>query len=173
MKLIEIDKTTYRKRLNKIIAAFVIGFALLAVALGAILIALFGDAAVNGEQVNNFRFNLLGVILALIVAATILSKLKGHSVFTEVYYVWQLKQIHNSIYRKLKKIKQAGEQGNINAFIILNFYYLTLKQVYTLDDNTLTIASVEKNLSDLQAKMAEHNVTITTEQFEKSLVKSF
>ena len=35
MKLIDIDKSQYRERLNRIIIAFVIGFAALAVAFGS------------------------------------------------------------------------------------------------------------------------------------------
>ncbi len=171
--LIEIDKSTYRKTLNKVIVTFVLSFALLAIACGAILIQLFGEVAINGEAVDNFRFNLAGVLIALVFCSVILNKFKDSELFKEIYYVWQLKQIHNKIYRKLTKIKKAAKEGQIDAFIVLNFYYNSLKQVYFLDDNTLTISKLEKDLTALQAQCDEHNLTITLEQFDAKLIKTF
>lgn len=90
--------------------------------------------------------------------------------FKEVYYVWQLKQIHNLIYRKLKKIKALAAEDNIDALTILFFYYNSIKQVYLLDDNTLTLSKVDAELTALNANIAERNLTITLEQFDKSLL---
>lgn len=173
MKLRSIDKATYRSHLNKIIVAFVAIFAILAVALGSILIGLFGDVATGDEQVNNFRFNLAGVILALLFVGGILSKARHHAFFEEVYFVWQLKQIHNLIYRKLKKIKIAAKDNDVNALIILNYYYHTLKIVYELDDNTLTIASITTEQEKLKEQASSVQLTISLEQFNRDLLKSF
>lgn len=173
MKLRTIDKATYRSNLNKIIVAFVATFAVLAIAFGSFLIALFGDIAVGDEQVNNFRFNLAGVILALAVVGGILSKAKHHAFFEEVYFVWQLKQIHNLIYRKLKKIKAAANENEVNALIILNYYYHTLKLVYELDDNTLTIANVTAEQEKIKEQANSVQLTISLEQFNRDLLKSF
>ncbi|WP_440875810.1 DUF3087 domain-containing protein [Thalassotalea sp. PLHSN55] len=172
MNLIEIDKTTYRKNLNKVIVAFVASFAILAVLLGTVLIHFFGDVAVAGETVNNFRFNLLGVIIALVMCTLVLNKLKDSDLFKEIYYVWQLKQLHNQIYRRLTKIKAAAQKGEIDAFIVLNFYYTSLKQVYELDDNTLTITKVDKDLQALEEQYQALNLTVTLAQFEPTLIKS-
>ena len=173
MKLQEIDKATYRFRLNRIIIAFVVGFALLAIIFGSVLIALFGDVQVGDEPVNNFRFNLVGVILGLIVSGAVLNKLKNSAFFNEVFYVWQLKQIHNLIYRKQKKIEAAAKEGDINAFIVLNYYYQTLLQVYKLDDNTLTLSNVHAKQAELDEQMATRNVSISTEQFNKEMISAF
>lgn len=173
MKLIEIDKPTYRKNLNKAIIAFVLSFAVLAVVYGAMLIHFFADAAIEGEAVNNFRFNLFGVLLALLTCAAVLNQYKHHIFLQEVYYVWQLKQLHNQIYRRLKKIKTAAENAEADAFIVLNFYYTSLQQVYLLDDNTLTISKVEQDLAQLREKWQAHHLTVTIEQFQPSLIKTF
>jgi hypothetical protein len=45
--------------------------------------------------------------------------------------------------------------------------------VYQLDDNTLTIAKVNKEIADLQEIITDNNLTISAEQFEKKLITSF
>lgn len=187
MTLTDIDKKTYQRRLNQVIIGFIVTFAVLAVTFGAILIALFTDpltvdnitvssitnAVEQGGQSSNFRFNLLGVILALLACAAILHQLKDRAFFYEIYYVWQLKQIQNIVYRRLKKIKQASITGDENALLILSFYYASLKQLYTLDDNTITMSSIEAEISKLEQLIAEQGKEIKLEQFTKALVSGY
>lgn len=172
MKLIDIDKTLYRKRLNIVIVAFIASLTLLALLFGSVLISLFA-APITEPAVSNFRFNLMGVILALISCLSLLHFLKQSDFFVEVYYVWQLKQCQNSIFRRLKKIKLASEQGDVNAITTLKFYYLSLQKVYLLDDNTLTITTINKKLSDLENLILDKNLIISPEQFEKSMLRPY
>ena len=66
MQLKEIDKPIYRKRLNIVIVCFISMLLILALLFGAALITVFGDV-VNAEgEVNNFRYNFLGVVLSLL-----------------------------------------------------------------------------------------------------------
>jgi len=168
MQLIDIDKTRYRKHLNIVIVSFISALLVLALIFGQLLIASFAQ-----EGVNNFRYNLLGVVLSLLGCAAILHTLKHSTFFKEIYYVWQVKQIQNSIYRKLKKIKAAANNNDINALVVLSFYYQSLKQVYQLDDNTLTISKVDKDFSDLENQITNENLTISAEKFDKKLLNSF
>ena len=168
MQLINIDKRRYRKHLNIIIAGFIGTLLILALFFGQLLIASFEQAGVN-----NFRYNLLGVVLSLLACAAILHTLKGSAFFKEIYYVWQVKQIQNLIFRKLKKIKASANNDDVNALVILSFYYQSLQQVYQLDDNTLTITKVNKDLSDLQETIANKNVNISADQFDKKMLSSY
>jgi len=172
MKLIEINKATYRKNLNQVIIGFIAIFLVLALAFGAGLISVFSTVIETGEG-DNFRYNLLGVIFALLVCLFILNKLKNKMFFKEVLYVWQLKQIHNRVYRKLKKIKAASEQGDVNALIILNYYYQSQKQVILLDDNTLVISKLNQNINSLNELISAKQLVLSTDQFEESMVASF
>ena len=168
MQLKSIDKARYRKHLNIIIAGFIATLLVLALVFGQLLIASFSQ-----EGANNFRFNLLGVILALLACAAILHQLKHSTFFTEIYYVWQIKQLQNLIFRQLKKIKQAAENEDHNALITLLFYYQSQQQVYQLDDNTLTLSSVNKKLSDLQETIANKNISLKAEHFDKKMLTYF
>ena len=165
MQLINIDKKRYRKHLNIVIAGFIGTLLILSLIFGQLLIASFAQ-----EGVSNFRYNLLGVMLSLLACAGIMHTLKNSDAFKEIYYVWKVKQLQNLIYRKLKKIKVGVSNDEHNALIILVFYYQSLIQVYKLDDNTLTISDVEKRLSDLQDVIAEKNLTVSADQFEKELL---
>jgi len=181
MKIIEIDKKTYRKRLNIVIVSFIAIFAILAVTFGTALIAMFASDVtlidnVSGETNSNFKYNLLGVILALLVSGGILHQLRHSVFFKEIYYVWRLKQLHNIIYRRLKKIKAAAKNDpkvDINALIVLNYYYIGLKQLYLLDDNTLVISTLHKNIAELDTILTSKNIEVTSEQFEPEMLVSY
>lgn len=168
MQLMNIDKALYRKHLNIVIVGFISTLLVLALIFGQLLIMGFGQ-----EEVSNFRYNLLGVVLSLLACMAILHTLKTSGFFKEIYYVWQIKQIQNLIYRKLKKIKAAAKDAEQEALIILTFYYQSQQQVYQLDDNTLTIEKVNKDLAAIQEIIANKDMTINAEQFDKKLLTSY
>jgi hypothetical protein len=187
MTLKDIDKKTYRSKLNQVIVGFIITLALLAIAFGAMLIALFTDplaidnvslstintAVETGGNDSNFKYNFLGVILALLACAAILQQLKNKPFFNEIYYIWQLKQIQNTIYRRLKKIKKASLDADENALIVLKFYYVSLKQLYILDDNTITMSTLEADISKLDQLITDFDKEIHVDQFTQTLLSSY
>ena len=180
MELKNIDKTLYRKRLNVVIVSFILGFGISSVLFGTLLISLFAATDVHlvadsvaGEGKSNFKLNLIGVVLGLILSTLVLHRLRNHPYFDEIYYVWQIKQIQNLIYRKLSKIKQSANDGDVNAMIVLNFYFESLKQIYKLDDNTITLSTVEKEHQHYQMMFEERNIVISTSQFTKSMLNEF
>ena len=94
MTLKEINKAVYRKNLNRIIIGFIASFALLGIGFGQLFILLF-----SLPEADNFKYNLTGVLLALTLCGAVLNGVKNHRYFNEIYYVWQLKQCQNRIYR--------------------------------------------------------------------------
>ena len=177
MNIREINKATYTGRLNKFYLIFFATFACLSLVFGYLLISWFGTTIVDPETQSNFRFNLLGVILALLLTTLLVNHFKNHPLLDEIYYVWQLKQVHNRIYRKLAKIKSAGEEGDINALIILAFYFKTTRMVYVLDNNTLTLSKVDLDISKLEESLQEKQINEDVEQlaakFDQSLIAKF
>lgn len=180
MKIVDIEKAVYRKKLKLVSIAFVAVFAILSLIFGSIFIMLFAspELAVAGAELtsddvqSNFRYNLGGVILALATMAMIANSIKNKPYFTEIYYIWQLKQVHNQIYRKLAKIKAKQIEGDESAKIILAFYYKTIKMVYELDDNTLTISNVNLEINKLQQQFGTNEFDELADKFDKSLVTS-
>lgn len=189
MQLIDIDKPRYRKHLNIVIIGFISSLLILSLLFGTVLISLFSTVADNPqlmqeaidsvsetvqvEQETNFKYNFLGVVLALLANAAVLHSVKHNAFFKEIYYVWQIKQLQNLIYRKLTKIKAAGKAGEEKALIILTFYYQSQLQVYQLDDNTITLSSIEKQLQEVNDIVAQKGFDVNAEQFEKELITSY
>ncbi|PMN05472.1 medium chain reductase/dehydrogenase [Vibrio splendidus] len=174
MKLQKINKEEYRKKMNLLLVSLVGSLALFAIVFGSILIELFGSVgSVTGEATGNFHLNVLGVILSVALNAFIASRVKGHDYFKEALYVWNLKQVHNQIYRKLKRIQPKAEQGDREALTILYFYYTTQKQVYDLDNNTLTIKTVQQSLDNIVELSDKWSIELDIEAFSKDLVAKF
>ncbi|KAB0466064.1 MULTISPECIES: DUF3087 family protein [Vibrio] len=174
MKLQKINKEEYRKKMNLLLVSLVGSLALFAIVFGSILIELFGSVgSVTGEATGNFHLNVLGVILSVALNAFIASRVKGHDYFKEALYVWNLKQIHNQIYRKLKRIQPKAEQGDRDALTILYFYYTTQKQVYDLDNNTLTIKTVQQSLDNILELGDKWSIELDIEDFSKDLIAKF
>jgi len=181
MQLIDVDKARYKKHLNIVIIGFISALLVLSLAFGSVLIALFssvgeitqvGSLSEAPEQ-SNFRYNLLGVILALMANAAVLHSIKRSDYFTEIYYVWQMKQIQNLIYRKLTKIKAAAKDNDSQALVILYYYYHSLKQLYVLDDNTITLSTVEKDIQKIQESIEEQGIDVTAKPFDKKMLAEY
>lgn len=174
MRLQKIDKEQYRRKMNVLLIGLVASLAISAIGFGSLLIELFGSTDnLAGESTGNFHLNLLGVVLAIALNAFIASMIKTHPYLNEAVYVWNLKQIHNQVYRKLKKIKAASESGNRNALTVLFFYYTTQKQVYDLDNNTLTISSVQSALENLEKEAQQWGFELSLNDFTKEMIAEF
>lgn len=165
MQLQSIDKTLYRKRLNRVIAAIIVVLMALALGCSTLLIALFGE--LGG---SNFTLNLIGVVVAASLVGLILRHFKSHPYMREVLYVWQLKQELNRIYRNTAKIKAAAETNNLNALIIMNFNLKGCAQLYELDDNDLTLGELKQEIEALDNKIAGLGLTINIDDYDPALL---
>ncbi len=168
MKLRHIDKPTYRRKLNRLIIAFVLSAFPLALIFSTVLIRLFSD-----PESSHLIHNAAGAIMAILLLSAILNAYRNHPWMDEVVYVWELKQELNRIYRKSRKINKAIEAGDCDAMTIMLFSYNASKQVYELDNNTLTMSQLEKNLAELEEQMREQNCDRTLEDYRSSLLQKF
>ncbi|HFD86494.1 MAG TPA: DUF3087 domain-containing protein [Gammaproteobacteria bacterium] len=166
MQLQEIDKQTYRKNLNRLIVILILTLAIGSLAISQLMIYLFTD-----RVGSHFSLNLLGSFLTLAAIAWALNRYRNHPAMREIVYVWELKQELNRIYRKLRKVKAGVAAGDRNAMIILYFSYLGSKQLYTLDDNTLTMDELNKSLQELEETIAAHGYKISIEDYHPDLLK--
>ena len=168
MKLQKIDKQLYRSRLNIVIVACIAVLAVSSLTISQALIFLFPS-----ESGSHFHWNLLGVIVSAIGVVMTLIKLKTHPKMHEVVYVWELKQALNLIYRKKRKLDAAAEQGNADAMLALQFSYDGSRQLWQLDDNTITMDSLNKAQAKLDELVEEHGVTIDIANYHSEILKSF
>lgn len=168
MQLKTIDKQLYRSRLNIVIVACIASLTVSSLAIAQILIQLFPS-----ESGSNFHWNLLGVVISAIGLVMVLLKLKTHPKMEEVAYVWDLKQALNLIYRKNRKLLAAAKQGNADAMLALQFSYDGSRQLWQLDDNTITMSSLNEAQAQLDRWVEEYGVTLDVSTYHSGLLKAF
>ncbi|MFB1095957.1 DUF3087 domain-containing protein [Vibrio sp. 11-4(1)] len=174
MEIKKINKDIYKKKVNLVIGGFVALLAISSLAFSTLLIVLFGNTEVVPEQsTGNFHWNLIGVVLAVATSLSLLNQIKTRPYMEEVLYVWKLKQLHNKIFRKLKSIKAAASNDDVKALTTLKFYYKTQQQVFELDNNTLTMNSVNKELEAIEKIEAAQSLDLDITSFKESWVDTY
>ena len=168
MQLQQIDKTRYRKHLNKVIFACIAALTIGSLGISQLLILLFPDS--NG---SHFHWNLLGVVVTSIVIGLTLKKVKSHPFMYEVAYVWDLKQALNRITRKMMAIKKAAKEGDVDAMLAMQFSYSGSKQLWTLDDNTITMEDLSMWQAELDALAREYQVELDITKYDERILTKF
>ncbi|WP_432473132.1 DUF3087 family protein [Amphritea sp. HPY] len=168
MQLQEIDKERYSKHFKQTFIGVVLVLLLIAVPVSTLLIQLFGDS--DG---SNTLLNLAGVVVAAFVVGALFRKYRTHQFLHEVMYVWDLKQVLNKIYRKQKQIKQAMTEGDRVAMLIMNYSYQGSKQLYNLDNNTITMDELNRDMVALDKLLDEYGYQVTLEEFDVELLQGY
>lgn len=168
MKLRDIDKSRYRKHLRVVFAGIVVMMITISLLLSQLFIQFFSTA-----DAPHFYHNLAGVIVAGVITVLTLKQLRSHPYMDEVVYVWDLKYQLNRIYRKQHKIEPLLDDNHVNAMIIMNFMYQGSKQLYTLDDNTITIDALNLKLRGLEQRIKDANLDISTDDYDQSMLEAF
>lgn len=166
MQLQMIDKALYRKRLNILIAMNILVLLVTSLSVSNILIAFFGSE-VDGD---NFWWNLVGVLTGLAVMSGVFSRLVKKPFMAEINYVRNLKQEMNRIYRNSKKLQEAVAKNNEKALIISYFNLQASKQVYELDNNTLTMDELNEKIRLLDAKLSELGLDVNVSDYTPELL---
>ena len=161
----KIDKQRYNRRVKLVFAGIVVALALLALLFSTLYIRLFST-----PEADHFWHNLAGVVTAAVVVVWGLNRLRGHPWLDEVAYVWDLKQMLNRIYRKQKKIEAAAEQGDRNAMKILDFQLEGSRQLYHLDDNTITMDALMIKLEANKRRMEAAGLDTSSPELDPALL---
>jgi hypothetical protein len=81
-----------------------------------------------------------------------------------------LKQELNLITRKMRKIKEAAEEGSLPAMTALAFSYAGSRQLWSLDDNTLIMDDLAQWEQALQALQQRHGVSVAADDYKRELL---
>jgi hypothetical protein len=166
MKLQVIDKALYRKRLNIALVTCVAVLLTTSLSVSNILISLFG----SGIEGDNFWWNVLGVVAGAAVIVGLFKVVATKPFMVEINYVRSLKKEMNRIYRSSKKLQIALEANDKDAMIISYFNLQASKQVYELDNNTLTMDELNEKIRLLDEKLKELSVSISISDYRPDLL---
>lgn len=165
MKLQKINKATYQERRSKIQWAMVAALFALALLFAELYRYLF----VGGE--SSLFLNAMGVATAVAIVTLVLFRLRDTEYFTEVNYVWKLKQELNRIYRAQKKLDAALAEDRRDALVIKLYSLEGSRQVYDLDDNTLTMSELVKELDDLRDRLTDAGLSLTPDDYHPQMIE--
>lgn len=167
MQLALINKQRYRRHLNIVIVTCIAILVIGSLGIAQLLIFLFPD-----PSGSHFYWNLLGVITTCLLLASLLLKFKHHDFMTEVAYVWDLKQSLNKITRAMRKLKIAANQGNQNAMNALQYSYDGSRQLWLLDDNVLTLQSLDHSQKELDQLALKYDCLLDAKSYHSDLLKA-
>jgi len=168
MQLKEIDKARYSRHLKIVFAGIAIALLVISLAASTLFIRLFSTA-----DAAHFWHNLAGVAVAVTIMVSVMGKLREHPFLYEVVYVWDLKQILNKIHRRQRGIEARVEANDHTAMIALNFQYQGSKQLYQLDDNTITMDELLIKIQHLDKRMDAAGLKITSVSLDPALLEQF
>ena len=168
MKLRPVDKSRYRKHYKIAFAAIVIELTAISLGCSTLLISWIGS-----PDETHFTLNLVGFVAAILVVAYTVYCFRDHPFMDEVVYVWNLKKQLNRIYRKQHKIEPLIEDDNVDAMIVMNYMYQGSKQLYELDDNTITLDDLAIKTSHLNTKLEEKGLKLNTDDYDSGLLRQF
>jgi hypothetical protein len=166
MKLQPIDKPLYRKRLNILIVSSITILLATSLSVSNILITLLGRE-LDGD---NLWLNVAGVAVGIAVLGLVFKMLVNKPFMAEVNYVRALKQELNRIYRSSKKVQKGVEEDNKIALIISYFNLQGSKQVYELDNNTLTLDELKEKIEKLDKHITRLGMDISADDYALDLL---
>ncbi len=168
MKIKEIDKEQYRHRLNRVMVAVIAVLTVAALSISTALIYFFAD-----DSGSNFIFNLAGVVLGGGLVLQLLRHYRHHPYMSEVMYVWDLKHELNLINRKIRKIEQAAKQGDVTAMQVLHFSYQGSRQLWLLDDNTITLDELRPLMDRLGEQAKNQGITLDVDAYSRDALSQY
>lgn len=144
-----LNPATYRQQTCRSTLIIVLIFALLAMLLSGLAVLLFGEA--GGD---NFRWNLGGVITALVLTAVLVRmKLWSQPWMAPAVYGWQLKRSLMSITNVMHHVTAGVVARDPTAMKLLRFYHLGLTQMHQLDGNSSALSQMVHEIEQHKTRM--------------------
>ena len=168
MRLRSIDKNRYSKHYKIVFGTIVMALIVISLSTSALLIRVFST-----PDTSNFVLNLAGVVVAALLTLYGLYRFRHHPFMDEVMYVWNLKQQLNRIYRKQRKIEPLIDECDLDAMVIMNYFYQGSKQLYELDDNTITLDNLTIKFNHLNDRLEQTGLKLTTDQYDPGMLDRY
>lgn len=150
------DPERYRQQTRRSTVIIAGTFAVLAMALSAVAVLLFGRP--NGD---NFPLNATSVVFALVITAALTRyTFWSQSWMDAATYGWQLKRSLMSITNVMHHVEAGVRLGDIDAMKLLRFYHQGISQMYLLDANTSSLSSMTREIDQHKEAMQAQGLDI-------------
>lgn len=167
MSFRKIDKLDYKQRLNRSQLSAAVALLVLSLVISELNRALFAEP----NSSDHFWLNAASVALALGILVIVFMRIRHHQYFDDIMYIWNLKQTTNRIYSQNRHI-EAGLKQDCEAAIECQHYYLvTSIYIYQLEDNTLTLSELSRELDDLRQQMLRLELSFDAQEFDIATIE--
>ncbi|CAN1602099.1 DUF3087 family protein [Pseudomonas mediterranea] len=152
------DADLYRQQTRRSTLIIAVLFLALAMLLSSLAVMLFGTPGAD-----NFRFNLGGVIVAVLVMAALMRLyLWTQPWMAAAVYGWQLKRSLMRITNVMHQVTAGVQARDPVAMKVLRFYHLGLAQMHQLDANSSDQGTLAREANEHVERMRE--MGLDTEQ---------
>lgn len=136
------DPESYRAETRKASIRIIAVFAISAMLLAGLLVAAFGESGGN-----NFKWNLTGVLLGVLLTSALVGGLFRKQEWMQAsIYGWRLKRSLMSITNQMHHLKDQVAEENPQAMQLLRFYHLALQQMHQLDGNSVASSELVREM---------------------------
>lgn len=151
-----LDPQVYRQQTRKSTLVVVVIFAVLAMALSALAVAMFGS-----PEGSNFRWNLGGVLLGLVATIMLVRSVFWHQNWMQpAVYGWQLKRSLMNITNVMHRVEAGVQEGSPEAMKLLRFYHLGQLEMHRLDGHSLAADDLSGQMEKHRQAMLEQGLSI-------------
>ena len=146
----------YRQQTRRSTLYIALLFALLALVISGLAVMLAG---VPGG--DNFRLNLAGVIVALIVTVGLVRYVFWSQPWmAAAVYGWQLKRSLMRVTNVMHHVTAGVMAGDVSALKLLRFYHLGITQMYQLDANSSELSQMVREIDSHREAMEQQGLDI-------------
>jgi len=162
------DAALYRQQTRRSTLIVAVVFLALAMLLSSLAVMLFGTP--GGD---NFRFNLGGIIAAVVVMAALMRLyFWSRPWMAAAVYGWQLKRSLMSITNVMHQVKAGVQARDPVAMKLLRFYHLGLGQMHQLDANSSAQASLDREAGEHMAAMQALGLEIDQPRLDPAWIEA-
>lgn len=153
-----ISPEAYRQQTRRSTLYIALTFAALALLISGLAVMAWGEP--GGD---NFRLNLAGVLVALLVTVGLARYLFWSQPWmAAAVYGWQLKRSLMRVTNVMHHVTAGVMAGNVDAMKLLRFYHLGITQMYQLDANSSALSQMVHEIDLHKARLEA--LGIDTEQ---------
>lgn len=154
----------YRQQTRRSTMVVIAIFAVLAMGLAAVAVALFGEP--GGD---NLRWNIGGVLAGLLLTVVLVRALFWQQPWmAAAAYGWRLKRSLMSVTNLMHQVQAGVAARDPQAIQLLRFYHLGLSQMHQLDGNSVALSDATREIDQHRELMESLGMDIDQRQLDSA-----
>ncbi|WP_043311527.1 DUF3087 domain-containing protein [Pseudomonas sp. ML96] len=139
----------------------------------AMLCATASTKLFGGPPGDNFKWNLLGVLFGMGLTIGVVRLQLWHRPFmAAAAYGWGLKRSLMRVTNVMHHVKVGVAAGDENAFKLLRFYHLGLRQMYQLDGNTSELSQLVREIDAHRELMEQRGLDVEQKHLDLAWIEA-